>query len=204
MKFLPGGLARVVLIALEETGAPYRAVRLRADRDRPPQVVDGRHGASGGSLVLECRDGATADLLAIICQLDRLHPGALLLPAPLSPARETAVADLAWLAGTLHPLLCLAGQAERFGDGGDGAMRLKQATEHRVVDAFARAESRLASRPWLSGERWHVPDALLSHCWGMRESAGIDFHRFPRLVDHFGRCLRRRSSRQSLDRETFG
>lgn len=206
LHFSPGACSRVSLIALEETGAPYRAqpVLLARGEHRTPDFL--RINPKGRVPVLQTGQGVLTETVAILAWLAQRFPAAGLLPVSDPWAQAQALSLLSWCASGLHPLIFRTRMPQRVCDLPEGAGRVRAlACEELACEELAAqlqvAEARLVSQPWLAGVQWSVADAYLFWAWGRACDAGLSPDSFPRLSVHAQRMALRPSVQRALLRE---
>ena len=104
--FAPDTCARVSMIALEETGHPYRAelVRFMTGQHRSPKYL--AINPSGRVPVLVVDGKPLTENVAILSWLNDRFPEAQLLPRAGDPFdRALYLADLAFCSANLHPIV---------------------------------------------------------------------------------------------------
>lgn len=199
--FAPGSCARVSLIALEEAGHPFEARLVR--------FMKGEHRSAeylrlnpAGKVPLLLVDGAPlAENVAILHFLARCFPEARLLPLtgePLSDAR--VLAELAWCASGLHPLVTRLRMPQLVCDLPEGCDRVWELAIQAMTANFRIIERRLDAQPWMLGE-WSVLDAYVYWVWFRATGAGLDGSAWPRYAAHAQRMEQRPSVQRVLARE---
>lgn len=198
--YAPDTCARVTMIALDEAALPYdpklisfvrgdhRSDWFRALNPRgrvPTLVVDG---------------APLTENLAILQWLADACPQAGLLPEA-NGAFEAArsLADLAWCAAGLHPIVTRMRLPHFFCDRPEAAANVRALAEAAITAEFLLIEARLAAGPWWYGERWSIIDAYINWIWFRVTGCGLDASAFPRLQDHERRLSGRPSVRRVLD-----
>ncbi|MEG3179074.1 glutathione S-transferase family protein [Sphingomonas sp. LT1P40] len=198
--YAPDTCARVSMIALEETGAPYRAQLI--------SFVRGDHRAEAflelqpqGRVPLLLVDGEPlVENVAILSWLHGRFPDAGLLPAAesdLAAARQ--LADLAWCASGLHPLVTRIRLPQFSCPVPEAQPAVRAAAMAAMAGQLRIAEARLNDGPWWYGERWSIVDAYLNWVWFRITGAGFDAGPFPRLADHDRRITARPSVARTLE-----
>lgn len=202
--FAPGACSRVVLVALEEAGARYKA--------RPLSLADGQQRSAdylalnpkGKVPLLATAGGVLSESLAILAWLDACFVQAGLLP-PASDAwgRAQAMSWLAWSVGTLHPLVYRARMPARIHPDAATHAALRGTALAEMAQQLPVAEEVLADgRSWLMGEAWCVADTHLCWAFGRGVDSGLDATQFPHLAALVERHSRRPAFQRALARET--
>ena len=197
----PGSCARVSAIALEETGAPYKAQLVR--------FMKGEHKAPAyrainpkGKIPALLIDGQTlTENVAIISYLNVLYPSAKLMP-PTASAYEasTQLADLCFCATTLHPIVTRLRIPTMFASP-DAARSVWELGHRAMQEYFDLIEKRLLHQPWWYSMQWSAMDAYLYWVFWRVTGAGFDASPYPSLVDHARRMELRDSVKRALEIE---
>jgi glutathione S-transferase len=200
--FSPGSCARVSLIALEETGAPYalHTVRFMRGQHRSPAYLAINPAGKVPALVV---DGvALAQTPAILTYLARRFPDAGLLPLTGEAMADAQIAaKLSWFSGDLHPLVTRIRMPHFFCDldGAPAQVREKGMAGMRLQ--LAGLEATLGGQPWVLGDAWSALDAYLFWVWFRITGAGFPAGDFPAISGHYARTHDRPAVLQALSRE---
>lgn len=199
--FSPGACSRVSLIALEETGASYRAqaVALPRGEHRTPEFLG--LNPKGRVPVLATPEGVLTETVAILAWLAQRFPAAGLLPVSDPWAQAQALSLLCWCASGLHPLIFRARMPQRVCDLPDSAPRVQELACAELAGQLRIAEARLTGQPWLLGAQWSAADAYLFWAWGRARDAGLAPGDFPALAAHAQRMDERPAVQRALQRE---
>lgn len=198
--YAPDTCARVTMIALEEAGARYDAKLI--------SFVRGDHRSDWfralnprGRVPTLVVDGAPlTENIAILHWLSRTFPQAALMPETASAFEEARVlADLAWCASGLHPIVTRMRLPHFFCEQPGTADNVRALAEAAIAAEFDRIEMRLAAGPWWYGERWSIVDAYINWIWFRVTGCGLNASGFPRLQDHDRRLAERPSVRKVLE-----
>ena len=197
----PGTCARVACIALEEVGLPFetRVIRFLKGEHKSPAYKQFNPKGKVPALVM---DGETlTENVAILCYLHERFPEARLLPpAGDALARARQVADLAFCATTLHPLVSRI-RFPQLVAGPDVAAQIYLAASEAMKEYFQLVEDRLAGSPWWYGDAWSAMDAYLYWVFWRVEGAGFDVGPYPHYSDHARRIEQRPAVQRALARE---
>jgi len=197
----PGTCARVSCIALEEIGLPFetRVIRFLRGEHKSPAYKRFNPKGKVPALVM---DGATlTENVAILCYLHERFPEARLLPpASDALARARQVADLAFCASTLHPLVSRI-RFPQMVAGPEVAAGVYLAAAEAMKEYFQLVENRLGESPWWYGDAWTVMDAYLYWVFWRVEGAGFNVEAYPRYTDHARRMEQRPAVQRALARE---
>lgn len=199
----PNTCARVPTIALEQIGVPFETllVRTKAGQQRSAAFLAVNPKGKVPALLID--GAALTENVAILSWLDAAHPEARLLPeAPdaLTAARQTA--DLAFFAGTLHPLVTrIAMPMKLVPDDARPFETVRPKGAEDMAAAIRMVEDRLADGPWWYGADWSVVDGYLFWVWDRIGGVGFDGGAFPNLRDHHARSRARPAVARAMARE---
>jgi glutathione S-transferase len=164
--FAPDSCARVPLIALEEIGGPYslELVAFMKGQHKSPEYLALNPKAKVPTLVV---DGEPlTENVAILAWLAERFPQAGLLPECHDGfARARLIADLAYCASGLHPIVTRLRIPHYFCDTAEGSRRVFEMAEVAMRPNFALIDRRLADNRWWYGDRWSIVDAYLNWVW---------------------------------------
>jgi glutathione S-transferase len=164
--FAPDSCARVPLVALEETGQPYKiqVVAFMKGQHRSAEYLQIN---PKGKVPTLCVNGAAlTENVAILGWLADQFPDAQLLPQPTDTwDRARYISDLAYCASGLHPLVTRLRIPQFFCDTPLGSDRVFEMAEIAMRPHFEFLDSRLATRRWWYGEQWSIMDAYLNWVW---------------------------------------
>ena len=197
----PGTCARVACIALEEIGLPFetRVIRFLRGEHKSPDYKRFNPKGKVPALVM---DGETlTENVAILCYLNERFPEARLLPpAGGALARARQVADLAFCATTLHPLVSRI-RFPQLVAGPESAAPIYRAASEAMKEYFQLVEDRLSGAPWWYGDAWSVLDPYLYWVFWRVEGAGFDVGPYPHYTGHARRIEQRPAVQRALARE---
>ncbi|GGD46228.1 glutathione S-transferase family protein [Aurantiacibacter arachoides] len=202
LHFAPQTCARVTLVALEETGAPFatRLVRFMAGDHRSPAFL--ACNPAGKVPVLEIGGQSLTQNSAILPYLARTFPAARLLPFTGDALADAQVqARLAWFAADLHPLVTRIRMPQFFCDLDGAPARVRELAMQAMAFQLRSVEQDLGQQPWLAGEEWSILDAYLSWVWFRIAGAGFDTAAYPNLGAHHERADARPAALRALARE---
>lgn len=202
--FAPNSSAFAPLVALEEAGADFNAVRidLAAGEQHTPayRAINPRRRVP--TLLV---DGTPiTEVIAILSWIADSYPRAGLLPDD-PVGRAQAFALMGWIASTVHVALAQVRRPERYAD--DPAVRRALEAPGRAAFAAALAElearSTATSSPFLIGNRFGAVDAyaLVVRRWA--DGLGIDRGTFPSFVARTDALFARPAVRRAIARETL-
>ncbi|NBW08622.1 MAG: glutathione S-transferase [Caulobacteraceae bacterium] len=181
-------------IALEESGLPFEASRIRL-HDPEAVAVWRETNPSGGVPALVSDGRLLTENVAILNYVARLAPEAGLLPDDLFD-QATALSLTAWFASTVHITGRMARAPLRFTADETAWEPLKTEGRIRFEANLRKVDALLAGRDWLVGERLSVADAyaLVFYAWGV---AGD----YPMAeMTHYSALARRMAQRPGVQR----
>ncbi|MFZ5528829.1 MAG: glutathione S-transferase family protein [Pseudomonadota bacterium] len=204
--FAPGTCSLAVHIALEETGAPFQAVRvdLAQGQQRTPDYL--KLNPKGRVPMLLTAQGALTETPALLLYVAQSFPQAGLAPLsdPFALARLQAFNS--YLCSTVHVAHAHGKRGSRWVDAQDStaieAMRRHVPTSYG--DCFELIERELLQGPWVMGEAYSIADAYLFTLAGWLESDGVDPARFPKVLAHRQRMAERPAVQRALARVQQG
>jgi glutathione S-transferase len=200
--FAPGTCARVPLIALEETGAPFdtRVVAFLRGDHRAPQFL--ARNPAGKVPVLVADDVTLTQNIAILTWLARRFPAAGLLPATGDAAADAAVLSrLAWFSADLHPLVTRIRMPQLICDDAAAIPRVRAMACDAMKFQLAGLDRGLQQQPWVLGDQWSALDGYLYWVWFRITGAGFDATPFPAIAAHALRMEERPAVQRALQRE---
>lgn len=197
----PGTCARVPSIALEEAGQAFDSVLVRfmQGEHKAPNYKELNPKGKVPTLVIDGRE--LTENVAIIGFLNERFPQANILPPtddPMERARQ--VADLAFCASTLHPIVTRI-RIPVFFAPEECAEAVYQKGSEAMTEYFRLIEDRLSGQPWWYGEQWSIIDAYLYWIFWRVEGADFDVTPYPNYADHAKRMEERPAVRRALERE---
>jgi glutathione S-transferase len=195
--FAPDSCARVPLITLEEAGAAYEleVVAFMKGQHRSPEYLALNPKAKVPTLLV---DGEPlTENVAILTFLSERFPNARLLPeVETSFARARILADLAYCASGLHPIVTSLRIPQFFCDDPNALGRVFEMAETAMHPNFALIDRRLAENPWWYGEQWSVVDAYINWVWFRVTGTKFDASQYR----HFARHDREMKQRPAVNR----
>lgn len=198
--YAPDTCARVTMIALEEIGLPYEARLISFVRGDHRSDWFAAHNPRGRVPTLMVDGAALTENMAILHWLAGQFPAAQLLPQTDDAfANARVLADLAWCASGLHPLVTRMRLPQFFCTQPDSSPNVRALAEAGIAAEFARIEDRLAHGPWWYGDRWSIIDAYINWIWFRVTGCGLDASPYPCLRDHDRRLVERPSVRRTFD-----
>lgn len=196
--FFPGTCAQVTAIALEEVGVDYdlALADLRTPETRAAYV---QINPKGKVPALSIEGRLLVENPAIVWFLDQRSPGRL-FPESNDPFElQRRLADLAWCASGIHPMVRqvrvpqLWTRGELAGVVADGTAKLR-------VEA-ARVQDHLKEGGWWSPGGWSIVDSYLWWCFRNAQRGNMDLSDFPQLIDYLERIEGRPSTVAMIARQ---
>jgi glutathione S-transferase len=201
--FAAGSCSLPALVALEEAGASFEAVRLvLADgHQRTPEYLAVNPRGRVPALVVDGR--RVVENIAVLTTIAHLFPAADLLPLGDPVELGRAYELLAWFASGVHVSFAQTGRPERYTRDPSAWPALKAGGRENMLAAYEEIEARLEiGQPWLLGERFSLADpyALVFHRWA--ERLEIDTLAYPAYSAHAERVRARPAVQRALVHET--
>jgi glutathione S-transferase len=110
------------------------------------------------------------------------------------------VADLAYCASGLHPIVTRLRIPQYFCDLPKAERRVFQMAEAAMRPNFALIDRRLLNQAWWYGEHWSVVDAYINWIWFCATDVGFDGSDYQHLARHDERIRERPSVERALRR----
>jgi len=183
----PNTCARVATIALEEIGVPFETslVRTAANQQNSEEFLKINPKGKVPTLLI---DGVPlTENVAILTWLAAQYPKAKLLPATadtIDALKQTA--DLAFFAGTVHPVVTRIAMPQKIiADAAQSYEIVRPAGIKDMDKIMAMIDARLANGPWWYGANWSIVDGYLNWVWARIHGVGYDGSAFPNIQRHF-------------------
>ncbi|MCA8889059.1 MAG: glutathione S-transferase family protein [Parvularculaceae bacterium] len=146
-------------------------------------------------------DGETlTENVAILSYLNERFPQARLLPTSHGLMDRTHfLADLAFCAATLHPIVSRICVPHILAPGAEAALKLP--AEKSMRDYFALIDDKLKRRTWWYGDIWSVLDAYLFWIFNRVEGCGFEVSDFTNYRAHTQRMKKLPAVTRALARE---
>jgi glutathione S-transferase len=199
LHFAPDSCARVPLIALEEIGQPYalETVAFMKDQHRSAEYL--RLNPKGKVPTLVVDNEPLTENVAILTFLSERFPEAKLLPpARGSFADAQCLADLAYCASGLHPIVTRLRIPQFFCDTPEGQKRVFEMAEIAMRPNFALIDRRLAENRWWFGESWSILDAYINWVWFRVTGTQFDASEYSHFARHDGQMQQRAAVQRAL------
>lgn len=184
LHFAPDTCARVPLTALEQIGCDYsiEVVAFKIGQHRSPEYLALNPGGKVPTLVIDGQP--LSENVAILSWLADKFPEAGLLPPAEGLARYQQLADLAWCASGLHPIVTRLRIPHFFCAHPEGQQSVFAMAEAAMKLALGIAEERLAHAPWWYGDAWSIVDSYINWAWFRVTGTEFDASGFPNLAKH--------------------
>lgn len=187
----PGTCALASLIALEEAGADYRAVKLDFAQGEQRGEAYLRINPKGRVPALATDRGILTETPAILAYIAQTHPGAGLAPLDDPFAFAEMQAFNSYLCSTVHVNHAHRPRGSRWADEPASLEDMKRKVPQTMTAAMRLIEDDYLKGPWVLGERYSVADGYLFTIAGWLEGDSVDLSRLPRVVDHRARMAAR-------------
>lgn len=201
LHFAPDTCARVPLIALEKIGQPFtiEIVAFMASQHLWPAYLALNPSGKVPTLVI---DGETlTENVAILTWFADNFPEAGLLPSATGLTRIRQLADLAYCASGLHPLVTRLRIPHFFCDLPDAQQRVFDMAESAMHLHFAIIDERLGKSRWWYGDRWSIVDAYLNWIWFRVTGTDLDAAGFSHFARHDAAMKTRPAVIRALERD---
>jgi glutathione S-transferase len=150
---------------------------------RSPEYLALNPKAKVPTLVVD-REPLTENV-AILSWLAGRVPEANLLPRGEDAlAKARILADFAYCASGLHPIVTRLRIPQFFCDTPDGARRVFEMAEAAMRPNFSLIDSRLARQRWWYGDRWSIVDAYINWVWFRVTGTEFDTSDFSHFARH--------------------
>lgn len=171
-------------IALEQSGADYRVVRLdfRANAQREPRYLN--INPKGRVPALTTPRGVITETPAILAFIAQSFPEAGLAPLDDVFAFARAQAFANYLCSTVHPAYAHRARGTRWADDPTAIEDMKRKAPQVMSDCFDLIEREMLAGPWVLGETYSFCDPYLFTIAGWLEGAGLDIARWPKTAEH--------------------
>ena len=182
--YFPRTCALASHIALEQSGAPYEAVRVdfTANEQRSPEYL--KVNPKGRVPALVTPRGVLTENPAILQFVAQSHPTADLAPLDDPFALATMNAFASYLCATVHVAHAHAARSYRWADDPAAQAAMKAKVTQNMTDCFEIIERDLFAGPWVLGERYSVADPYLYTITRWLPGDGVDVARFPKVAAH--------------------
>ena len=199
--YAPGTCALATHIALEEAGAPYKAILVDfgSQAQRTPEYLAINPKGRVPALVTE--SGTLTETPALLCFVAQRFPEADLAPLADPFAFAQVQAFNSYLCSTVHVAHAHRMRGRRWADDAAAIAEMKRKVPESVAACFDLVEREMLKGPWVMGEAYTVCDPYLFTLAQWLEGDGVDPKRFPKVADHRARMAERPAARNAIAQE---
>jgi glutathione S-transferase len=182
--YAPNTCALASHIVLEQSGAPYRPVRLdlRAEEQRGAAFL--AINPKGRVPVLATPRGVVTETPAILTFIAESFPEAELAPLDDAFAMAQVNAFNSYLCSTVHPARAHRVRGARWADDPAAIAEMRRKSPLVVADCFDLIEAGMIAGPWVLGEAYSVCDPYLFTLATWLVTDGMDIDRWPKVAAH--------------------
>ena len=196
--YAPGACSLASHIAMQETGAPFEAVRVNfaENQQRSPDYL--KMNPKGRVPVLVDGDVVVTENPAILYYVAQKFPDANLWPRDLKD-RAACLEWCAFMSSTVHVTYAHIRRAERYATGDDAIANVQAKGKLTTREVWEMVESKLGKGPWALGDTYSMADPYLLVFWNWGRGAvlGYDMAKdFPNWTAH----ARRMAARPAVQR----
>ncbi len=181
--YAPGTCALATHIVLEQSGAPYCAVRLDFGWAEQRGADYLAINPKGRVPSLATERGVLTETPAILAFIAHSAPQARLAPLDDPFALARAHAFNSYLCSTVHVAHAHRMRGSRWSDDPAVIEGLKLKVAQNMADCFSLIEREMFEGPWVLGEAYSICDAYLFTLVGWLEGDGVDPGQFPKVAD---------------------
>src|SRR5882724_3786491 len=200
--YAPGSCALASLIALEEAGASYEAIRLnfKNDDQKKPDYLKINPKARVPALVTD--RGVLTETPALLIYIAQSFPAAKLAPLDDPFALAKLQAFNSYLCSTVHVAHAHRMRGARWTDDAVAMVTMKKKVPQTVGECFALIEREMFEGPWVMGKDYTVADGYLFTLTQWLGGDGVDINKTPKIAEHFRRVGERPAVRKAIAEET--
>ena len=160
--YTPNTCALASHIALEETGAEYRTVRIdfASEEQRKPEYLQINPKGRVPSLITE--RGVLTETPAILAYIAQSYPEADIAPLDDPFAFAGAQSFNSYLGSTAHVAHAHRMRGNRWADDPAAIAEMQRKVPESVTVCFTLLEREMFKGPWVLGERYSICDGYLS------------------------------------------
>jgi glutathione S-transferase len=196
--YAPGTCALASHIALEQSGAVYRAARLDFAREEQRAADYLAINPKGRVPALVTERGVLTETPAILAFIAQSFPEAALAPLDDPFAFARAQAFNSYLCSTVHVAHAHRVRAYRWADDPAAIADMKRKVPQTMAECFDMIEDRMIEGPWVLGETYSICDPYLFAMVRWLDGDGVDVSRFPKVADHTRRMAEAPAVRKVL------
>ena len=199
--YSPGSCALASLIALEEAGATYSAVRIDFADSEQRGAAYLAINPKGRVPALATDRGILTETPAILAYIAQAWPQAALAPLDDPFAFARVQAFNAYLCATVHVAHAHKARGYRWADDPAAIAEMRRKVPETVGACFELIETEMLPGPWVTGETFSICDPYLFTLAGWLEGDGVDIARFPKVAEHRRRMAGRPAVKRALAQE---
>jgi glutathione S-transferase len=171
-------------IALEETGAPYEAVRIDfgSAQQRGPEYL--KINPKGRVPSLQTERGILTETPAILAFIAQSFPAARLAPVDDPFAFGEVQAFNSYLCSTVHVAHAHGGRGYRWADDESSFADMKRKVPQTMRECFNLIETQMLRGPWVCGDAYTICDSYLFTISGWLARDQVDIAEFPKVKAH--------------------
>ncbi len=189
--YAPATISLATLIALEEAGAQYDAVRLDFGRNEQRGEAYLAVNPKGRVPSLVTERGILTETPATLAYIAQTYPAANLAPLADAFAFAQAQAFNCYLCATVHVAHAHGRRGYRWTDDQAAMNAMKRFVPTSMAAALQLIEAGMLKGPWVMGEAYTICDPYLFTIAGWLEGDGVDINSTPKVADHFKRMAER-------------
>ncbi len=199
--YAPGTCALASHIALEESGAPFDAIRLdfSAGEQTKPDYLAVNPKGRVPALVTD--RGILTETPAILAFIAQSFPSARLAPTDDAYDFARVQAFNSYLCSTVHVAHAHKLRGYRWATEQASFDDMKRKVPDSVAACFQLIETEMLAGPWVMGDAYTICDPYLFTIAGWLESDGVDPARFPKVLAHRHRMAERPAVKRALAAE---
>jgi glutathione S-transferase len=196
-----GTCALATHIALEEAGAPYKAILVDfgSQAQRTPEYLAINPKGRVPALVTE--SGTLTETPALLCFVAQRFPEADLAPLADPFALAQVQEFNSYLCSTVHVAHAHGRRGTRWADDPEAIEAMKRKVPSSMTECFELIERKFLKGPWVIGERYTICDPYLFTIGSWLEGDGVDTTKMPRVIEHRRRMLARPAVQKAVAAE---
>jgi glutathione S-transferase len=194
--YAPNTISLATLIALEEAGASYEAVRLDFSKNEQRSETYLAVNPKGRVPSLATERGILTETPATLAYVAHSYPAANLAPLA-DPFLFAEIQSFnCYLCATVHVAHAHGRRGYRWTDDQTAADAMKRFVPTSMSAAMKLIEVGMLKGPWVMGEAYTICDPYLFTVGEWLEGDGVDPAAFPRVLEH----RRRMAARPAVQR----
>jgi glutathione S-transferase len=188
-------------IALEETGAPYKAHRIdmKGNQQNSPEYLAINPKGRVPALVTD--QGVLTETPAILAYIAQSFPKANLAPLSDPFAFGQVQAFNSYLCSGVHIAHSHGGRGARWATEESSLQDMKRKVPENMRAAMAMIEQNMLRGPWVMGEAYTICDPYLFTVGTWAKGDGVDLEAFPKVNAHRDRMKQRPAVQKVLDQQ---